>query len=236
MPTSPALASLLHLSPTLSVLGRSADLRSREPARRDRLSLAIPALDAVLDGGLPRGAITEIFGRSSSGKTTLAHVLMAAATRRGECAAWIDLPNALDPDCAEQAGARLERVLWISPLDRLSALRAADHVLEAGGFRLVILDLAAPSSSSRSVPASVWLRMARAAVRRNAAVVVLATSRLVGAFATMSLEAHPRHRVFVGERGPAPVFEGMTTSLHLRKYKHGSSEAPPVDVFASIRA
>jgi hypothetical protein len=78
--------------------------------------------------------------------------------------------------------------------------------------------------------------MARAAVRRNAAVVVLAAGRLVGTFATMSLEASSQHRVFAGERGPAPVFEGVATSLHLRKYKHGQFEVPPVDFFASIQA
>ena len=122
----------------------------------------LPELDAVLGGGLPCGAITEIFGGVSSGRTTLAQVLISAVTHGGEFAAWIDLPNAFDPHCARAAGVDLERVLWVSPTDHLAALRAVEHVLDAGGFRVVVLDLDRPSGG-RSVPASAWLRMGRAA-------------------------------------------------------------------------
>lgn len=203
---------------------------------RSRLSLADPMLDAFLDGGLPRGGITEIFGRISSGRTTFVHVLAAAATRAGEYVAWVDLPNALDPDGAYGAGANLEYVLWLNPKDRVTALRAVEQVLTVGGFRLVILDLDGSPSSRPVLPTSAWLRMARAAMDREAAVVVLGATSLVGSFATLSLEICPRRRVFAGENGPCPVFEGTTSALHLRKRKFGHPSAAVVDLFASTYA
>ncbi len=229
MATSSALFRQLvaDLGPTRGSLG------STVPGPRSRLTLAIPTLDTFLDGGLPRGAITEIFGQVSSGRTTFAHVLAAAATRGGEYVAWIDLPNALDPEGAHEAGANLEQVLWLNPKDRLSALRAVEQVLSAGGFHLVVLDLDGSSSSRAMLPASVWLRLTRAAVLRDAAIVVLGTTSLAGSFATLSLEICPRRRIFVGKGGPCPVFEGAGCALHIRKHKYGPPGAVAVDLFAS---
>ena len=201
-----------------------------------RLPLAIPALDAFLEGGLLCGVITEIFGKVSSGRTTLAQALLAAATRAGECAAWVDLPNSLDPDGAERAGVDLERVLWVYPVDWVTAFCAVEQVLGTGGFRLVVLDLEDPLRSRSGLPTSAWLRMVRAAARREAAIVVLSAARLAGAFATLSLEVCPHHRAFAGKSGPCPVFEGVTSSLYLRKYKFGPAGVAPVEFFASTKA
>lgn len=233
MPISSTLVSrvVADLRPVARWIGRDVS----EKRERAQLSLGIPALNAFLHGGLPYGAITEIFGGVSSGRTTLAHMLTSAATRAGEFTAWVDLPNSLDPDCAQRSGANLERVLWVYPVDRVTAFRAVEHVLGAGGFRLVLLDLDGPLQSRSLLPASAWLRLARAAVRRDAAIVVLSASRMAGAFATLSLEACPRRRIFVGESGPCPIFEGATSSLYLRKYRFGPLDTNPVDLFASTR-
>ena len=48
-----------------------------EVSPREMLASGIPNLDA-LTGGFPRGGITEIVGPESSGRTTLAHTLLAA--------------------------------------------------------------------------------------------------------------------------------------------------------------
>jgi RecA/RadA recombinase len=208
-----------------------------DPPAIARLPLAIPALDAVLGGGLPYGAITEVFGGVSSGRTTLAFALISAAMRAGCFTAWVDLPNALDPNCAQKAGIDLARLLWVCPSDRMMAVRVAEHVLDAGGFRVVVIDLDGATTSTQSVFASsVWLRMARAAVRRHAAVVLLAASHVAGTFATLSLEARVQRRFFVGGEGACPLFEGAASSLHLRKYKLGSPVDVPVDLIATTTA
>lgn len=183
------------------------------PDRR-RLSLAVPSLDAFLGGGLPLGEITEVFGGLSSGKTTLAHAVVSATIRTGTFAAWIDLPNAFSPQRSS------DRVLWIAPPDGITALRAAEHVLEAGGFQVLILDLGAPVSSRTTVPVSRWLRMARLAARRDVVILVLSAVHITGPFAALSLEACVQHRRFAGVRGPCPVFQGVESSLYHRRSRY----------------
>jgi hypothetical protein len=184
------------------------------PPDRRRLSLAVPSLDTFLGGGFPCGAITEVFGGRSSGKTTLAQALIATTVRSGAFAAWIDLPNAFRPERPS------DHVLWVAPRDCVTALRAAEHVLEAGGFRVLILDLGAPTSSRSVVPVSRWLRLTRLAERRDAVILVLSAVHAAGAFAALSLEACAQHRRFGGSSGPCPVFEGVESSLYLHRSKH----------------
>jgi hypothetical protein len=73
----------------------------------------IPALDAALAGGLPRGCLTEICGPASSGRTAVLLAALAAATRRGEFCAVVDASDALDPHSAAAAGVDLDHLLWV---------------------------------------------------------------------------------------------------------------------------
>src|SRR5512132_4367941 len=83
--------------------------------RDDSAAIAtdVAALDACLRGGLPRGQLSEIAGPASSGRTTLALQTMAASTRRGEIAAFVDTFDRLDIASAAAAGIDLDRLLWI---------------------------------------------------------------------------------------------------------------------------
>lgn len=72
----------------------------------------IAALDAALDGGLPIGAISELCGPESSGRTGVALSFLARQTQEKFCA-WIDAGNALDPPSAAAAGVSLSRMLWV---------------------------------------------------------------------------------------------------------------------------
>jgi hypothetical protein len=73
----------------------------------------IYALDEVLRGGLPVGALTELVGPECSGRTSVALKFVAALTQAGRVCAWIDVSNALDPASAAAAGVDLERLLWV---------------------------------------------------------------------------------------------------------------------------
>jgi hypothetical protein len=154
-----------------------------EPVRR--LATGIRALDEMLGGGLPRGRLSEIVGTPSSGRTALAHAFLAAATRRGEIAAVIDVPDALDPATLAAAGADLARVLWVRPPVVKAGLKCAEIILTTGGFGLVVLDL--DLADVRRLPLHVWPRLARAARDADAALVVLAQRRVAGSFAACSL-------------------------------------------------
>jgi hypothetical protein len=72
----------------------------------------IAAVDA-LTGGLPRGALTEICGPASSGRTSLVLAALAQVTRRQEVCAVVDTSDAFDPLSAAAAGVDLKRLLWV---------------------------------------------------------------------------------------------------------------------------
>lgn len=56
-----------------------------------RLPVGIPSLDRVLGGGLPGGAIVQIYGPESAGKTTLAYHIAGQAVKLGYPTLYIGL-------------------------------------------------------------------------------------------------------------------------------------------------
>ena len=91
------------LKSSLEDLLRERRLASQAPPLRgeDRrlrpLSFGAAALDGLLAGGLPRGALSELHGPASSGRTGLAVALAARATRAGALVAWVDPGGPLRP-------------------------------------------------------------------------------------------------------------------------------------------
>ena len=76
-------------------------------------SVGILALDELLDGGLPLGAITEMAGPECSGRTSLALSFVSQMTQAGKVCAWVDVSNTLHPESAAATGVDLSRLLWI---------------------------------------------------------------------------------------------------------------------------
>ena len=70
-------------------------------------------LDEILAGGLPVGAISEVVGPESSGRTSLALAFVAGITEAGKICAWVDVSDTLHPESAAAAGVDLSRMLWI---------------------------------------------------------------------------------------------------------------------------
>ncbi len=240
--TSPALVEVAQLPKFTGVF------RGRELTRKDRdrrLSSGLATLDAILGGGIARGRISEIVGRAGSGRTSIAASFAAVATECDEVAAWIDSSGAFDPASIAASGVNLARVLWAStrspsrksfdkssrsssrdrflasPLMRKQSalLKAAELVLEAGGFGLVIVDF---GDEARSISPSAALRLARAAERCGAAVLVIAPHRMCGTFAALSLVLR-RVEASFGRLAPgAPaLFDGLTIDATVARNKLG---------------
>jgi hypothetical protein len=153
-------------------------------AERWLVPTGIAALDARLEGGLPRGHLSEVVGPRSAGRLSILVSALAGATSRGEAAALIDPLDMFDPVSAALGRGThhidFERLLWIrgepctsarvslsceygtlqKSVDR--AVKALNIVLQAGGFGLVVLDLAevAPHVIKR-LPYTTWLRLHR---------------------------------------------------------------------------
>ncbi len=90
----------------------SSTLLLRERAAPLTVSTGVSALDA-LTGGLPCGALSEIAGPASSGRTGVMLAALAGATRRQEVCALVDASDSFDPASAAAAGVDLERLLWV---------------------------------------------------------------------------------------------------------------------------
>ncbi len=73
----------------------------------------VTAVDTLLEGGIPIGAITELSGPECSGRTSLALSLIARITHSDRVAAWVDVSDALHPESAAAAGVDLDRLLWV---------------------------------------------------------------------------------------------------------------------------
>ena len=164
------MTALAHLETLLRARKLDVTLTSSMPSRRkgseDRASTGVPAIDAVLGGGLPRGHLSELVGPRSTGRTTLLCQAMAAAVDRGEAVAIVDPFDRFDPVSASGLGLELRRLLWVRGTGDascgLTALKAMHLVLQAGNFGLVALDLSdVPASCLRAFPFTTWLRMAR---------------------------------------------------------------------------
>jgi hypothetical protein len=147
-----------------------ADLRGRVAspfAYRDRntfelVSTGIQEMD-VLVGGLPRGAMTEICGAASSGRTSLLLSALASRTAEGEVCALVDARDSFDPLTGNAAGIALHKLLWVRCQNIDQALRAMDLLIQAGGFGMVAVDLSdVPTKTVRQVPLNAWFRFRRA--------------------------------------------------------------------------
>ena len=90
----------------------SSTLLLRERVAPLTVSTGLAALDA-LTGGLPRGALSEIAGPASSGRTGVMLAALAGATRRQEVCALVDASDSFDPASAVEAGVDLDRLLWV---------------------------------------------------------------------------------------------------------------------------
>jgi hypothetical protein len=177
-------------------------------AFREAAATGIAAVDVLLDGGLPVGAISEVVGPECSGRTTLSLAFVARCTARGQVCAWVDACDALDPESAAASGVHLPLLLWIrctisraalprpksrrtqkswSHLDQ--ALRATDLLLQVGGFAALVLDLGGvdPAQGMR-IPLATWFRFRQAADRTRCTLLVLGQASYAQSSAAVVLD------------------------------------------------
>lgn len=91
-------------------------------------------------GGFPKGRIVEIFGKASSGKTTVAiHSIVEAQKRGGRCA-FIDLEHAFDPTYAKNIGVDIDNLYLSQPNYAEQALEEADRLMMSGAYSVIVFD------------------------------------------------------------------------------------------------
>jgi len=185
-----------------------------EALERRRRNQVVPttldAVDKLLDGGLPRGKMTEVAGFGA--RLSIEIAALASATATGEAAAFIDLQDCFDPQLGESAGIDLHRMLWVRPATMRQAVSAAE-MLVATGFQLVVLDAGLPPLRGR-VPAASWVRLARGAEAHGSALLISAPYPLTGTTSEAMLRAER-----AGGRWRGGLLTGVETTLRLEKHR-----------------
>jgi hypothetical protein len=187
----------------------------------------IPKVDAILDGGVPRGSITEVAGTASTGKTSFGLSVVAAITQSGAACAWVDVSDALSPESAAAANIVLKRLLWLrmsadrkqrvtdKPWSRLEqALKATDLLLQAGGFAAIVLDMSdvLPEHTMR-IPLGTWYRFRLAAEQARTALIFLTQSPCASSCAALALRCEPANVTLFSSNGETALFESQQYTL-----------------------
>ena len=156
LPAAPSAPSPAERKRLLEQLLRARRLQAEAPplrgeSRRLPLGTGIDGVDALVGGGFPRGALSEVHGPASSGRTGVLLGLLAQVTRRGALGALVDPLDRLDPPSAAAAGVDLSRLLWLRgprvASESLATKALADAtsavatLVSSGLFDVVALDL-----------------------------------------------------------------------------------------------
>ncbi len=129
--------------------------------------------DAPLEvGGYPRGALTELSGEPSSGKSTRALAAVAAAHRAGLDAIYFDCDRTFESRYAAGLGVDLERLVLARPERYGDALEMAARLARSGVAELIVLDAPWTLAGERTLDAA--RRLAAAVEESGCALLLLA--------------------------------------------------------------
>jgi hypothetical protein len=187
----------------------------RKRLDREQIPTGIHAIDKLTDGGIPRGTLTEICGAESTGRTALLFALLGQATQRGECCAWIDTGGTFDPASAVEAGVDLDRVLCVNCGGNAQhALKSTDLLIQAGGFGLVVLDMADTADAiARRIPLASWFRLRHAAERTGAALVAVERQLNARSCSALQIEMRLKKSLWIGK-----LLRGLMANAESQKH------------------
>ncbi len=77
----------------------------------EKIPTGIIEIDVLTNGGFRKGALTQLSGGYSSGKSTIALITTAAAQKMGMTCGWADVEGAFTPDYAEFFGIDTDKLL-----------------------------------------------------------------------------------------------------------------------------
>jgi len=190
-----------------------------EDRRLRPLATGLVEVDALLGDGFPRGALSEVHGPASSGRTGVLLALLARTTHGGALAALVDPLDRLDPASLAAAGADLGRLLWLrgprvacaepSPMALGEAVAAVATLAGSGLFDVVALDLAGASRARRRLPTTTWLRLQRLVEGTATAVVLVAEEHVASGPGGATLALDPEAPRFTGPPGPARLLGAL---------------------------
>jgi recombination protein RecA len=124
------------MGPGLAVQMGEAEFEDRDSFSTGSISLDI----ALRIGGIPRGMITEVYGKEGGGKSTMCMITCANAQSMGEHAAYIDVENGFDPTYAKAMGVDTKKLVLSQPDYGEQALSIVETLIDGGGLGIVVVD------------------------------------------------------------------------------------------------
>jgi len=111
-----------------------------------KMPFGVPMLDTLLNGGIPVGKMTLIYGEYSVGKTFLTMKLISMAQKAGKSIFYIDVDKSYEPNWWQTVGIDIASLPVIQPSDGDEAFDMTLDLLEqkAGLVVLDSLDLLVP--------------------------------------------------------------------------------------------
>lgn len=106
----------------------------------ERISTGSRLLDKAIGGGIPQGAITEIFGPESQGKSSLCYSIMGQAQAKGLVVALVDAEQTFDEKWASNFGVDSSKIWHTAPDSGNEALETVRRYIQSGVTGLIVVD------------------------------------------------------------------------------------------------
>lgn len=124
-----------------NILIKSLSTMMEEP--REAISTGSIALDYVInpkDGGILKGRVIELYGKYSTGKTTIALQIAANVTANKKYVIFVDAEHSLDPISVLNAGVDQKYFHIVKDRDGRKAANIIETLMKTGEVGLLIID------------------------------------------------------------------------------------------------
>lgn len=214
-------------------------MRPSQQPTIELIRTGVPGLDQY--GGIPRSGVTQLCAPAgiSCGRTTVLLSLMAKLTQESHFCALVDAGDCFDPESAQAAGVDLSHALWVrcsskrgSMKSMEQAIKAADILLQSGGFFLLTVDLRdIEERAVRRVPLSTWFRFKTVAEKTGIMTLFFMSCPAAQSFAALTLTFQSQRPVWI-ETASVPHSAlishwGCDIDVQARRWRKPVRSAPP---------
>lgn len=188
------------------------------------IDTGLTPLNKVLGNGLPSGKMIEIYGKESSGKTTLVQYLIAQANAQGSLAIYVDGEASLEKNRAEQLKMIFDKILYHAPDSLEEAFNYVKDTIELLMTKklkkpvLICLDSLASFPTEADLDGDIGDLKVGGSSRVNAQAMRVLTGMLAKCNATLLMINQVRDNpgVIYGEKESTPGGRAVKFHAHIR--------------------
>ena len=136
--------------------GEVRALSDESALRVEVIPTGVISMDVALGmGGLPKGRITEIYGPTGGGKSTLSLAIAIQCQKQGGNVGFVDCEQALSKELALNMGVDPNKFVVYQPRDGEDAIDMVETMLKSRAFDLVIVDSIAAMTPRAEIDAEI---------------------------------------------------------------------------------